>query len=276
MNPLIKRQIAFNHSSSSAWDVFASHRHQVTSLLKPGSDPSRLCILGAGNCNDLDLATLIQSHQEVHLVDLDAKALAQGTAKQNLANHARIYLHGGIDLTGMINLMTHWSPNTTLLETDIAACGDAPLHCLDCLPGPFNGVASTCLLSQLIKTIVDTIGENHPQFLELVQAIRMGHLRLLLQLIISGGFGLLITDIVSSDSYPALASVPVQNLNQVLVQLIRKGNFFHGVNPAVLVHLLRQDPELSKQVATLEPIGPWRWNLGPRDYAVIAVKLQKR
>ncbi len=276
MNPLIQRQIAFNLSSSDAWNVFASHRNQVTSMLKQGSDLSRLCILGAGNCNDLDLPALVQAHPEVHLVDIDADALVQGTTRQNLANHANLHFHWDIDLTGTIDRMAHWSPTSILSEADITACIDAPTGCLEKLPGPFEVVASTCLLSQLIKMIVDTIGEHHPQFLEVIQAIRLGHLRLLLQLLNSGGLGVLITDVVSSDSYPPLTSVPTQNLSQVLVQLVRQGNFFHGVNPAAIVHLFRQDPVLSQQVATLEPVGPWRWNFGPRHYAVIAVKFRKR
>lgn len=187
MNSLIQRQIAFNRSSNDAWDAFSEHRSQVTSLLKYGSDSSRLCILGAGNCNDLDLTTLLQSHPEIHLVDLDGDALAQGVAKQNLADQGHIYLHSGIDLTGMIDPISHWSPNTPLSKTDIAAYIDAPTHCLEQLPGPFDVVASTCLLSQLIKSIVDTIGEDHPQFVEVIQAIRLGHLRLLLRLMDSGG-----------------------------------------------------------------------------------------
>ncbi|KAI9131247.1 hypothetical protein [Acaryochloris sp. CCMEE 5410] len=276
MNSLVQRQIAFNLNSSNAWEAFSSHRSQVTWLLKHDTDPSRLCILGAGNCNDLDLTTLLQSHQEIHLVDIDLDALAQGVAKQNLANQGHIHLHGGIDLTGMLDLMSHWSPKVTLSKTDIAACIDAPTHCLEQLPGPFDGVASTCLLSQLIKSIVDTIGEDHPQFVTVIQAIRLGHLRLLLKLMNPGGFGVLITDVVSSDSYPPLPTVPTQNLSQVLVQLVRQGNFFHGVNPAAIVNLFRQDPVLSKQVASLEPVGPWRWNFGPRHYAVIAVKFQKK
>ncbi|WP_235109387.1 hypothetical protein [Acaryochloris sp. 'Moss Beach'] len=48
------------------------------------------------------------------------------------------------------------------------------------------------------------------------------------------------------------------------------------MNPAAIVNLFRQDPVLSQQVASLDPIGPWRWNFGPRHYAVIAVKIQKR
>ena len=231
--------------------------------------------MGAGNCNDLSLRELVEAHQEVHLVDIDTDALVQGAVRQNLAHHARIHCHGDIDLTGMLSRVTHWSPTTPISAAELADCLDHSLDCLDPVAGPFDVVASTCILSQLIKTIVDAVGENHPQFLDVVQAIRMGHLRLLMQLVDSGGFGVLITDVVSSDSFPALASVPAQNLSQVLSQLIRAGNFFHGVNPAVLVKLVREDPVLSQQVASLEPISPWLWEMGSRSYAVIGLKLHK-
>ncbi|MEO0375389.1 MAG: hypothetical protein AAF329_12350 [Cyanobacteria bacterium P01_A01_bin.17] len=276
MNLLIQRQTDFNLSSRNAWDVFADHRDRVTSLLMQGADDSRLCILGAGNCNDLDLQTLVQFHREVHLVDIDTNALDKGVARQNLVNHSRLYLHGGVDLTGMLDQIASWSSDTQVSEADIAAFLDRPICSLDKIPGPFDIVASTCVLSQLIKILVDAVGEENPQFLALIQAIRMGHLRLLMHLTLSGGTSLLFTDVVSSTSYPALASVPAHNLSQVVSQLIKDGNFFHGVNPAVLVHLLRQDPELSEQVTVIEPIGPWLWDLGPRNYAVVALKLQRR
>lgn len=274
MNSLIQRQTEFNLSSRNAWDAFAEHRARVTSQLLQEAD--RLCILGAGNCNDLDLQALVKAHREVHLVDVDTEALKTGIARQNLAQHARIHLHGGTDITGMLEQLATWSQNTKITETDITALLVNSVRSLNKIPGPFNLVASTCILSQLIKTVVDAVGEEHPQFLALIQAIRMGHLRLLMQLTDSGGTALLLTDIVSSASYPALASVPAHNLSRVLKQLIQDGNFFHGVNPAALVTLFRQDPELSKQVTKIEPIGPWLWDLGPRHYAVVALKLQRR
>ncbi|MBO0700587.1 MAG: hypothetical protein J2P46_19480, partial [Zavarzinella sp.] len=90
------------------------------------------------------------------------------------------------------------------------------------------------------------------------------------------GTGVLITDIVSSDSFPALGSVAEQALPHILGQLIREHNFFHGVNPAVLVSLFRSDPVLSSRVAEPEPIRPWRWDLGPRCYAVCALKVRRK
>jgi len=44
-------------------------------------------------------------------------------------------------------------------------------------------VASTCVLSQLIEVVIQSVGVAHPRFLELVQAVRIGHLRLLMHLV---------------------------------------------------------------------------------------------
>ena len=41
------------------------------------AERARLCILGAGNTNDLDLAALLSTHREVHLVDIDSESLVQ-------------------------------------------------------------------------------------------------------------------------------------------------------------------------------------------------------
>lgn len=275
MNPVTKLQVEQNRGSRDYWEVFAGHRRKVTALLGgPESRGSRLCVLGAGNCNDLDLNTLVDDYREVHLVDLDADALAAGVARLGLADDSRVQCHGDVDLTGMLDVLTNCSPHTEIRDADLAAWIEEPTRRMQStLPGPFEIVASTCLLSQLIDAVMQTVGESHPRFLELVQAVRAGHLRLLTELIAPGGVGVLMTDVVSSDTVPDLVSVPERALSRKLVQLIRERNFFHGLNPAVLVSLLGSDPVLSSRVAKVEPILPWHWNFGPRCYAVCAMKV---
>jgi hypothetical protein len=238
MNPLAKIQAEYNRGSLFGWQVFAGHRQRVTELLGRGATPgSRLCVLGAGNANDLDLAALMQAYREVHLVDLDADAMARGAARQGVADNPGLHRHGGIDLTGALDALAALSPASAVGDDAVAACAEEPVRSLSpALPGPFDVAASTCLLSQLIAGVVQTVGEGHPRFLDLVQALRLGHLRLLTHLVAPGGLGLLITDIVSSDSFPALPSVAEEALPGVLAQLVRGRNFFHGLNPAVLGH----------------------------------------
>lgn len=278
VNQLSKRQIEFNQASLDGWQAFTNHREIVTELLSVGARPgnSRLCILGAGNSNDVDLAHLLRSHREIHLVDLDADALARGVARQGFAEDPAVKCHGGIDVTGMWDTLAAKSPQCEIRPADLDAFIAEPFRQVgSALPGPFDVVASTCLLSQLIDAVSDTLGQGHPRFLEVVQAIRAGHLHLLVQLVSPGGIAVLITDIVSSDSHPPLRSVAEETLFDVVAQLIADRNFFHGVNPAVLLSLFRSDPLLAREVAGVEASRPWRWNLGPRVYAVCALTARR-
>lgn len=278
MNWLSELALRDNASSRHSWDGFRSHRLKVTGHLQISQAPasSRLCVLGAGNCNDLDLPTLLRVHREVHLVDLDGDALAQGVARQRLADCPAVHCHGGIDVTGVLDTVVRWTPGAPIPEEDLALCEQAPVRQVSpALPGPFDVAASTCLLSQLIRLVVRTAGEGHPRFIQALQAVRAGHLRLLAQLATPAGWGLLITDIVSSGSFPSLGSVPEAALPGVLTRLVREGNFFHGLNPAVLASLFRSDPVLAPQVGEVEELPPWCWDFGPHVYGVCALRFRK-
>ena len=213
MNPLLQSEIDNNLVSFERWDAFANHRRNVTGLLAggPPAKPSRLCILGAGNCNDLDLAALVAAHRQIHLVDIDDAALARGVARQGLAIHSALHLHAGIDVSGLLDDMAAWSPPTTIGPAELEACVERPVRSV-VLPGPFDVVASTCLLSQLMGGVVHTVGSAHPRFVESLQAVRTGHLRLLAHLIAPGGSGVLITDVLSSDTVPTLGSLPEERI----------------------------------------------------------------
>jgi hypothetical protein len=279
MDELTRKQVENNAASRDCWGAFRAHRDRVTGLLQAGAAPGcwRLCVLGAGNCNDLDLAALAGTYREIHLVDLDAEALGHGAARQGLAAHPALYRHGGLDLTGVLGELAAWSPGCPLDDEALAACRERPVERVrPALPGPFDVVASTCLLSQLVNAVVLTAGEKHRRFPEAVQAVRAGHLRLLASLVAPGGVGVLITDVVSSDSFRALASVPEGLLPALLGPLIAQRNFFHGVNPAVVSALLRTDPVLAPQVAGWEGVRPWLWDFGPRVYLVCAWVLRKQ
>lgn len=278
MNRLTELQVQNNAASRDGWDRFRPHRERVSGLLggAPGG-PSRLCVLGAGNCNDLDLNALLAVHRDVYLVDLDAEALAHGVARQGLKGHPALRLHGGIDLTGALDELDKWAPDAPVSDEALAACAERPLRAIrPLLPGSFDVVASDCLVSQLMNSVVRTAGEKHPRFLAALQAVRAGHLRLLADLVAPGGRAALISDVVSSDTYPALASVPEVLLPALLNQLLQERNFFHGVNPAAVASFLRTDPTVSAQVNHLEWVRPWLWDFGPRVYLVYACTVRKR
>jgi hypothetical protein len=272
-------QASFNASSRDQWSSFAGHRERVTALLAAGANASctRLCILGAGNTNDLDLPVLLNAYREVDLVDLDALALADGAARQGVSAHPALRLIGGVDLTGMLDAMGYWTPQTNVTSADLAALVQWPSsRVAPTLRGSYDVVASTCLLSQIVGNAFRAVGDRHPRFPALVQAIRLGHLRLLSQLAGPGRSAILINDLTSSDFFPALKSHPDASLSELLPRIAKEHRFIHGADPAAIQAALRNDADLAARVERAETTFPWRWHLHNRDYLVRAMTLWNR
>ncbi len=168
MNRLVDRQFHWNVESLDRWQTFAEHRRHVTEVIAAGAamGNQRLCVLGAGNCNDLDLHSLAKSFDEIHLVDLDRPALKRGADAQQVSGSSAICLHGDHDLTGIWQLLAQWTPHTPAEPADVKRVCEAALSSIaPAIGGPFDVVASVCLLSQLTEAIVCTLGEHHPLFL---------------------------------------------------------------------------------------------------------------
>lgn len=278
MNEIQSRQQRRNAASRDRWQVFEAHRRTVTRLLT-ACDPSnrgRLCVLGAGNCNDLVLKELVETYGEIHLVDLDATALEQGVARQKLGPDPNaIHLHKGIDVTGIGHLMERWSPGGVMDVEEADRCIEYALAAQPGpLPKPCSVVASTCLLSQLLESLGQTLGPHHHRFHDLLGAILTRHLRLLVELTIDGGEALLITDFTSSDGWPELPSIPAAQLPKAAIHQIRCNNFFIGMNPFLLRAFFLQDPVATKRSQQADLLAPWRWTDGARTYAVCAVKVR--
>jgi hypothetical protein len=134
-------------------------------------------------------------------------------------------------------------------------------------------VASLCLLSQLADAVVKTVGADHPRLLDVVQAVRRRHLRLMLDHLRPGGLLVLVTDFVSSDTCPELLTVNPGEFPAAADRWIRARNFFTGLNPHVLHQALAVEPPLAERVAQAQLVRPWRWQFSERRaFAVCAVK----
>lgn len=280
MDRITAEQVRRNRDARQGWNLYQSHRERVTQLLLSAatSPVATLCVLGAGNCNDLDLRLLGQRFSSIHLVDLDTEALAEGCELQGFASDPAIQCHGGIDVTGVASRMHAWQPQqpadtveATAIVRDALA---APLS--DVPHGPFDVVASVGLLTQLIEMVGLTLGTQHPQFLGLMSAIRLRHLRLLLELTSPGGKAWLFSEVVSSLTCPELLNTPESNLISVLQRAIAQQNFFTGANPNILNRLFQEDPELKASIASLESPPAWLWNFFTRTYAVWPFVATKR
>jgi hypothetical protein len=275
-------QIRRNALSADCWQLYAGHRRSVTELLTGApvvSSTPTLCVLGAGNCNDLDLRQLVTRFSNLHLVDLDGDSLDRGVARQNLDSASVIHVHGGVDLTGLISQMDRWKSLGSAPEQQVRQCLQQPVSPIPAslagLTGTMDVVASVCVLSQLVDSVVSVLGQTHPCFLDMVFFLRREHLRLMLDLLRNGGQGVLITDFVSSDTCPELAHVPPDRLPSLCIELIRQENFFTGLNPFAILNLLREDPVFQDQISDLELSPPWCWRYVTRTYAVAAVSFSK-
>jgi hypothetical protein len=234
-------------------------------------------VLGAGNCNDLDLPRLLDAFENIHLIDLDGESLAWGVGHQAVVGDARLVLHAGGDLSGIADAVAGWSPASppTDRELDdfVARAAIAPLPDL---PGLCAVVASVCLLTQMLEPIINGLTPQHLRFLDLLGTVRRRHLQLLAELCAPGGTVVLVTDIVSSTTCPELPTISESELADFVGRQIQQHNFFTGVNPFVLRQLLETDTAVAPLVSDVRLSLPWRWQLGPRTYAVVALTARRR
>jgi hypothetical protein len=280
VHPLLAEQARRNQATRDHWVRFAPHRQRVTELLidaiPADSSTPHLAVLGAGNCNDLDLVELRQRFATIDLVDGDCQSVLQGIERQGLASDPSVRAVGPIDLSGMAEATSGWKADPPVPD---AAIDVAMAATIDLCALPFQQVdviASVCLLSQILDRLAAAIGQQHPRFLALVQHVRSSHYRLLIQHVRPGGTGLFITDVVSSDSAPQIIAASDLALRTLVRDCLEQGNFFTGLNPAVINSLLSSDPLIGPQVEEVRMIPPWLWDLGPRVYAVYAARFRRR
>jgi hypothetical protein len=278
MNRIVDEQKRLNEETRGRWELYRSHRQRVTRLLvDSAATGGRLCVLGAGNSNDVDLSVLADHFRRIHLVDLDTGALQSGVSRQGYGDSEKVVVHGDVDVTSMADLLANWTPEHPPSNTDLDACLSAcssrpPLD----LPGPFDAVASVCLLTQLLDSVVNTLGERHPRYLEMVMRIRARHLQLLVELLRPGGTGVLVAEFVSSSTFPDLPQIPEPHLPETAAQLIDQRNFFTGMNPFVIRSLFESDPQLAPALESVEMTQPWLWDFGPRVYLVCALIVRRK
>ncbi|MDA1232855.1 MAG: hypothetical protein O2856_18965 [Planctomycetota bacterium] len=276
MNDLTGRQIARNRETQNQ-PSFASHREQVMRLIANAvssiqqQEHLTITIAGAGNCQDVDLKKLAGLFSEIRLIDIDADAVRVAVSRHSHDVAARVQVFAPIDIaaplmTG-ISLVQHQSEmSSEFLNAVESAIVPHELPTSDI-------VVSACLLSQLIDSASQIVPPDAPGFLSCIQAVRRGHLVRLLELTSVGGRTLLITDLVSADTVPNVATVSPEDLPQLMFQCLQTGNFFSGLSPAVMQHDLQNIPACVTRCASFQILPPWKWDLGSRSFAVYAVEM---
>ncbi len=270
------RQRENNRGTAGARTLFAGHRRRVTELVRAAlpATGGRLCILGAGNCNDVELEVLARACRTVQLVDVDGEALERAVDGCPAALRGRLVLRPGVDLTGVAGVLEALAGRApadgeVARLVEVARAPAAPGE------GRFDLVVSAAVLTQLVSAAVDALGSGHPRLDALALALREGHLRVLARLLRPGGRGLLVTDFVSSDTLPELAGAPEERLPGLMRQALAGRNFFTGANPVAIAAWLRADAAAGGPWREPSLSGPWRWRLTPgRAYLVAAVGFQ--
>jgi hypothetical protein len=268
----VGRVADINRATAGNWGAFAAHRARLTSLIHALCGPGvhRLAILGAGNCNDIDLKWLLTRVSRIQLLDLDGEAVEHALIRQGLARCRCVEARGGVDLTGAAAVLARWSPmRVTNAEIDRYEKQCARMPALNDLLR-CNVIVSACLLSQLISPLVDSLGAEHPRLLGLVQRVRDQHLQILIRHLRRGGRALLASDFVSSDTCPALLDAPENAVESVATAALQDGNFFTGTNPLVVLERLQALGGL--KIGDIHLLRPWRWRIShTRAFLVYAL-----
>jgi hypothetical protein len=253
----------YNRNSESCWEEFADHRALVTGLVRDAGG-ERLAVLGAGNCNDLDLAALAGRHREIHLVDVDEEAVARARDRQPPEVARALVVHAPVDLSGSLAALVALRQERPTPAQIAALPRDAADRvCLE-VRGTFDTVLSACLLSQIMHGTRVAIGE-HPDLELIATAQALGHLRSLVRLVRPGGTGIFVSDTCTSEMYPPL----VERCRQfsplaVLGRLEETDNVLGGTRPSMIFEALTGDPVIAPLIEPPKLIEPWLWRMGPK------------
>ena len=272
------------NTQTRALSTYGAHRQRVMQLIGLANErlssltDTSIAVLGAGNCLDLDLKNLAHQFHRIELLDIDRAALEFAVTSQAV-NELR---HDGAEVVRLIAPFDFAQPLAQLSVLDFSnpaqwlEVGERlqlPLPAMPC--APCDVVVSACLLSQLISPLVNLTTEQHPNFAAFLQALRRGHFLRMLQLLKPGGRAIFISDLVSSETTPALLQVTDADLPRLLAHCLSTNNFFSGLNPGVVLSDLQTQTPLKELARDVQIQAPWRWQMGPRTYAVYAIVFTK-
>ncbi len=259
----LRHQTLVGRNSSSPWELAVTHRKMILQLLPGDSAAGRrgmVCVLGAGECHDLNLETLLARHHEVHLVDLESDRLSRGVDAQKMLSSARIRRFGGCDITGVRDLLEQYAvqPDDKLLKRAEQAAGELALAGL----APCEVVLSADLLPELLRHADRSLGAEHPRRTAIFEWLTVRHVELMLDLTVPGGEAILVTGITTSRVVPELAQAPTE-LAELLQRADARGGISPGCHPAALDYLLKTHPLIAGRLERYDISPLWlRQELG--------------
>jgi hypothetical protein len=280
----VERQKRSNSNAAHQHEAFAGHRRQLTDLLMARPEAGvasaggpRLCVLGAGNCGDLELERLASRYRSIHLVDIDADALERARARQSPSTRAVLVPVAPLDLSGLLQSLERWQQRQVTPDELLAQPERTALDIARALGGPFDVVVSACVLSQMHLSVRNVLTDAHPLFQAVSYTLNLTHLRTLSLLAQPGqGVALLVSDVATEQMAPLSGSRERGDFRALLEHLLRIGAVFDAVRPDRIVSIACDDPSLVRELGLSSIVDAWVWQNGPRRaFLVYALELPR-
>jgi len=272
-------QALANLSALPHFESFSEHRRRSGALVSaaaPPHSPRTLCVLGAGNCFDLDLSELTRCYDAVHLVDIDGQALERSFARQDRATQARLVLHASVDLSGFLDRIDRWARLEVTPEELMNHANATARTLREQLGGPFDVVLSACMLSQMQLSVVNVLGERHRLFEAVRWTLNLTHFRALAALTRPSGSALFLTDVSAGQLHALNALAPDTDYLALVQELSSTGAVFDFADPKRLTELFHDDPVLRKAFQAFDVKDAWSWSNGPEtQFLVYASELRR-
>jgi hypothetical protein len=269
-----------NRAGRDRWDLYAAHRERLTAAileLAPAGGGGSLALLGAGNAHDVDLDRLAEHWREIHLVDIDAAALARARERASPAARARLRTRAPIDLSGLYHVIGTRSRRLRSEEEIDALVDEHATELAGKLPG-VDVAVSCCVITQMSWGLQRALKDDRPLLFAFERAMLRIHLRTLAAMTAPGGTALLVTDFLSSRNYPLEEQAAAgTDLKEIVESLAGSEQAYRAANPTAIKLLLRRDKALSESFDRPRMGEPWLWTVAPQvTYLVYALLLPRR
>jgi hypothetical protein len=277
-SPYMQRDVR-SHHNKSLWELGQNHRKFITHYLTAHDAVAPEETLGiwlAGAGIELDLPKLLGRYSHIEILANHPDRVKE------LAVWQKVDSNPGVSISPRM-VEPFFALQQSIKATRATASADQLNSLLQLLqttpPMPTKG-SLDCLASidlytsEMIENIF-AIGETHPRLMDLVQAQRAYHFRKMLAAMKTGGRGVVIFQVVTSESLPILTQMGSARLPDILAKSILDKNFLTGCNPMTMQRWLQNDESIKSQVRDVVVLNPWIWETWEGIAAMIAVEFFK-